>query len=166
MVYKLRPLELRLDVEDRTYKLGDTINLTVDLVPRGEVDVREGRVDLVCEERFVHVAAPSAAGYASWSGAPVQVGSANVQSSKERVEKHVHSSVVFLKETRLRPGTPGTYTPRLRIQPVPPMHLEDAKALVRDANSSWTFKWRLVASVDVARGPDPRKQRTIKVRLD
>ena len=50
MVYKLKSLELGLDFEDRGYKLGDTINVRVNLTPNGDVDVREARVDLVCEE--------------------------------------------------------------------------------------------------------------------
>ncbi len=52
MVFKLKPLELSFDFEDREYDLGDTIDIHVDLSPNGEVDVREARVDLVCEERF------------------------------------------------------------------------------------------------------------------
>jgi hypothetical protein len=52
MVYKLKPLEVGLEFEDRTYRLGDTINVTVDLNPRGDVHVREARVDLVCQERY------------------------------------------------------------------------------------------------------------------
>ncbi len=52
MVYKLKSLELGLDFEDRGYKLGDTINVRVNLTPNGDVDVdvREARIDLVCEE--------------------------------------------------------------------------------------------------------------------
>ena len=50
MVYKLKSLELGLDFEDRGYELGDTINVRVNLTPNGDVDVREARIDLVCEE--------------------------------------------------------------------------------------------------------------------
>ena len=32
------------------YKLGETINLTMELGPKRDMQVREGRVDLVCEE--------------------------------------------------------------------------------------------------------------------
>ena len=41
---------MKLVFEDSTYKLGDTIDLTIDLLPNSDVDVREGRVDLICEE--------------------------------------------------------------------------------------------------------------------
>ena len=51
MVYKFKPLELSLDFEDRDYELGDTVDVQVDLVPNGDVHVREARIDLVCEQR-------------------------------------------------------------------------------------------------------------------
>lgn len=52
MVYKFKPLELSLDFEDRDYELGDTVDVQVDLVPNGDVHVREARIDLVCEQRY------------------------------------------------------------------------------------------------------------------
>ena len=52
MVYKLKPLELSLDFEDRDYELGETVDVQVTLTPNGPVDVREARVDLVCEECY------------------------------------------------------------------------------------------------------------------
>ena len=55
MVSRLRPLDVNLVFEDRPYKLGETINLTMELTPRGDVEVREGRVDLMCEERWQEV---------------------------------------------------------------------------------------------------------------
>ena len=85
--------------------------------------------------------------------------------AKERREKFVHSSVPFVTAAELKTGTPGRYTARLQILPAPPPHAEEAKALVRDASSSWSFHWTLVATVDVARGRDPRTQRKIKVTL-
>ena len=165
MVYRLNPLDLKLEVDSPTYKLGDTISLTVTLEPRGDVDVREARVDLVCVERFVHAAAPASAGFASWSGVPVQVSSSSIHSTRERTESYVHSSEVFLRDTRLPAGVPSTHAIKLRIQPVPPRHTDEAKALIRDATSSWTFKWRLVAAVNVVRGRDPKRQRAITVNL-
>ena len=53
MVYRLRPLQLELDCEVGPYKLGEKIDLTVELTPNADVDAREGRVDLVCEERYL-----------------------------------------------------------------------------------------------------------------
>ena len=47
------------------------------------------------------------------------------------------------------------------VDTTPPPHLEEAKALERDANSSWTFDWTLVASVDVVRGRNSQVERAV-----
>jgi hypothetical protein len=165
MVYKIKPLELSFDFEDRSYDLGDVIDIQVALAPNGEVTVRAARVDLICEERYVQAPGPASAQYASWSGVPPQARSATLNPTKETKETYVHSSGEFLRDARLPAGVPSAHRIRLRIQPAPPKHADEAAALVRDAASSWTFKWRLVASVDIVRGRNPKLQRTVKVRL-
>ena len=49
MVFRLRPLDVILNFENRSYKLGETISCNVELDARVDVDVREGRIDLVCQ---------------------------------------------------------------------------------------------------------------------
>ena len=80
-------------------------------------------------------------------------------------ESYVHSSVVFLEDTRLSAGRTSSYHVRLEFQPVPPRHLDDAVGMERDATSSLTFKWTVVASVNIVRGRDPKRQRMVKVTL-
>ena len=171
MVYKLKPLELSFDFEDRQYELGDTVDIRVDLVPNADVRVREARVDLICEERF----ARAQRGISVGVGGPAAAQGGNVFTSTDYVpasssvgrggESYIHSSVAFLKDTTLPSGRPSSQAIRLQIQAVPPKHLDEAIDLQRDADSSWTFKWRLVASVNIVRGRDPKKQRTIRVKL-
>ena len=83
----------------------------------------------------------------------------------QRTESYIHSSLVFLTDTTLSSGRPGTYDARLQIQPSPPTHLDEARDVLRDASESWSFKWRLVASVNIVRGRDPRRQRRVKLLL-
>ena len=52
MLYQLRPLQLSLEFESRAYKLGETIEVVVEMRPSTNIQVRGGRVDLVCEERY------------------------------------------------------------------------------------------------------------------
>ena len=47
------PLSIRVDLEERPYKLGEVIEFRLELKPRGKVEVREGRIDLVCEENYI-----------------------------------------------------------------------------------------------------------------
>ena len=51
VISRLRPLGVNLDFGDQSYMLGGTIDISVELNPRRDVEVREGRVDLVCEVR-------------------------------------------------------------------------------------------------------------------
>ena len=171
MVYKLKPLELTFDFEDRWYDLGDTIDIQVNLDPNGEVDLREARVDLVCEE--IHTRNQS--GISMGSGGASSIAGGNFSRSNDyvpattsvnqRKESYVHSTVVFLKDKTLRPSDIISHSAKLQIQPQHPSHFEDAKALVRNSEESWTFKWKLIASVNVVRGRDQKKQRQVKVKL-
>ncbi len=91
---------------------------------------------------------------------------ASFQSGTEKTETYVHSRATFLKDERLSPAVPRTHHVRLRIQATQPHRAEDARALVRDAYSSWTFKWRIVTTVNVVRGRDPKRQRQVSVTFD
>ena len=171
MVYKLKPLELSFDFDDRNYALGDTVNVQVAITPNGDVDVREARVDLVCEQRYTR----SGSGIVLGAGGAVSAQGGNAFTStdyvpatssvSERTESYVHSNVVFLKDAALGGDRLSTHSTSLSIQPNPPDRLKEARDLQRDSGSSWSFKWRLVAYVDVVRGRNPRRQRTIKVAL-
>ena len=77
----------------------------------------------------------------------------------------MHSTVSFLEPCRLADGTPSAHTARLQIQLAPPPHFEESIALQADAQSSWTFEWTLIATVDVVRGRNPSVQRAVKVKL-
>ena len=52
MLTRLRALDLKLLLEARQYALGETIDITVELRPHMDVEIREGLIDLVCEERY------------------------------------------------------------------------------------------------------------------
>ena len=52
MLYQVRPLQLSLEFESQAYKLGETIEVVVEMRPSTNIQVRGGRVDLVCEERY------------------------------------------------------------------------------------------------------------------
>ena len=163
MVYRLKPLELGFDFDDRIYELGDRITIRVTLNANGDVDVREARADLVCEEHYSRKESGIVVGAAGVGGiqggkltATTDYVAASSWTSKNS-ESYIHSSVVFLKDTTLNSGGSGTYDAILPIQPVPPTHLDEAHKLQGDASSAWTFKWRLVLSVNVARSLSENK---------
>ncbi len=158
MVTRLRPVDMKLAYEDRPFKLGEKVDLVVELLPNRDVEVREGRVDLVCEERYTEVytvmvtprrSRPviSPAGVILPPRIPKQV-------TKEHRETYIHSSVLFLTDTRLRSGMPNRYTVTLEIESEPPPH-----------TAQGTVKWSLVAALDVAHARDIKARRAVKVEL-
>ena len=156
IVSRLRLVKIGLDFQDRAYRLGETINLTLDLVPGRDVEVREGRVDLVCEVRYtesftvdVPLLGSQGSGYA--------VSTVSKQENRKHKDTYVHSTVAFLSDARLQSGRAQTYSSSLVISPEPPPNTgpqQEAKV-----------KWTLVASADVVQGRDPRAQRAVKVVL-
>ena len=155
--------EVKVELEDREYKLGETIDLTVVLNPRSDLDLREGRVELVCEETFriTHTArqfSTADTGRGPWH-APTNprapAGVATIQTTKERTESYVHSSAVFGKDTRLEAGQTQQYRVRFQVQPDSPYYSKEG-----------TVKWRLVTTIDVVRGRNPKTRRTLKVAVD
>ena len=126
MVIRLRPLDVTLTFEDRSYKLGETISCEVELVAKADIYVREARIDLVCQVHWAEtytVMVPAV--MPSRSGAMVgATGSTYIppkipkQVSKDHKESYIHSSVVFLEDAQLQSAGRNTYQVRLEIQPV------------------------------------------------
>lgn len=163
---RIRPLDVKLLFDDRPFKLGEAIDIVVELSARGDVEVREARVDLVCEEHYwdsYSVMVPdiqtgrsvggfyggmgTAAGYTPTPMIPKQV-------NKEIRETYVHSSVVFLTDTWLRPGVTDQYSIRLELGSEAPPHASTA-----------TIRWRLEMAADVARARDVKTRHKVKVEL-
>ncbi len=164
---RLRPLDVKLLFDDRPYNLGETIDVTVELDSRREVEVREARVDLVCEERYVesytvHVPAGGSAaavgemGGMFGAGGPPHIPRPRVAKEvhKDNKESYIHSSEVFLTNSLLRPGAVDRHNIRLGIEPEPPPHASTA-----------TVRWTLEVVVDVARARDFKARHKVDVAL-
>ena len=158
---RIRPLDAKLLFDDRPYSLGETINATVELNARSEIEVREARLDLVCEEHYTEsftVNVPI--GQRADTGAPSGMGGVYIPASvpklvhKDIKETYVHSSGVFLTDSSLREGAAMPISVRLEIDPEPPPHA-----------SVGTVKWRLEVVVDVARARDIKTRHRIRVEV-
>ena len=166
MVHRLDPLDLGLDFEDRSYRLGETIPLHVEITAKGGVGIRKAHVELLCDQKFAETYTVSRGGRYFVVGAKV---SERDETSRhiggERLESYVHSRTDFLSDVTLESGGQRAVDVRLQIDTTPPSRLDDARALDDDAARSWSFSWRLVVSVDVAGGRDAKLERDIKVRV-
>ena len=52
MLSRMRPVDVEVSFDNRTYHLGDNIDLTIELTPRRDCQVREARVDLIVKETW------------------------------------------------------------------------------------------------------------------
>jgi hypothetical protein len=164
MISKLRPLDLELSFEDRTYRLGDSIDLEIELTPRRDCLVREGRVDLVVEARWTErstrrvekpIYAETGGGMSSACVHRIQIGTKveTKESVRDFREKSWHASVVFLKDVSLRSGRLSRHRLPLDIATDDPPR--------REAKTRW---WLQVV-IDVAGARDIKPRHKIDVSV-
>lgn len=168
---RLWPLECEVSFESHLYRLGETINLTVELTPKRDTSIREGRVDLLCVEEHIDISAETVAqeppeqrpmpldvrenvGYLGNSPS-AEMGKQSHQIVDRSENQYVHSSVVFLENADLTAGVKNTYDVRLVITPEPPHHYD------QDTN----ITWKIATSIDVANARDVTEELPIEVAL-
>ncbi len=154
----LSPLEIDALFESREYRLGDTVEIDVSLKARSAVEVAQGRIELVCRERFheVHtVMVP-----ASRPVVPARFGGPQLPQIRipKRVTEEfknisVHSQAVFLQGLSLAKGATEAVHVRLDISPELPPY----------ADRGGTVRWRLAAVVEQADGTVVSKEKRILV---
>ena len=164
MFARLRPLELTMEFEDRSYNLGDTVDIEVELKARRDVVIRAGRVDLICQEYYKQtttVTYPAHYGRLDPLGKKSSKTMINLDATKgitrTRNETYSHSGALFLTDTPLRAGTTSTYMVRLEIGLEPPEHMLGSALPERE------MPWALVAAFDLAQARDATERRPIKV---
>ncbi len=161
MVTRLRPLEVTIVFEHRRYKLGGMIDIDLELHARRDVVVREGRVDLICQENYkqtfdVPVTKP---GSGAGPGSPPVSVTATKPTTQNRSESYPHDSMTFVSDERLESGTSNKHEVRLEISHDLPQHMSDPTASGGEAS------WLLVATLDVARARDIAERCPIDVVL-
>ena len=121
MVNSPRSTEIRMTFEDRSHKLGETIDLTVEVDPAREVRVRGGTLELILEERLSETKMGRQMGVGGASalqgGAPIRTTDyvPMQQTLSVKSKTSVHSSIEFLGEATLTSEGPNTYRTSLRI---------------------------------------------------
>ena len=165
MLYRFAPLKISLDFKDSTYRLGDTLPARVEIWAKGDIEIREASISLVCDQKFVENYSVSGPGLYSNPGVgspraqiPNQVGS-------ERIESYVHSSETFLEGDSLSSGANRGYDVRLLIDTNLPRRFSDYKALEGDSLRSWSFDWKIVVLFDVVRGRDQKIEKEVRVQI-
>jgi hypothetical protein len=145
-------------IETGSFRLGDTVELTVELKAKRNVEIAEGRVELECEERYIETYTRTHEIHRSpgiiMPGRRQVVAAAPTREVREIVTSFVHSSVVFLKDLELRSGAVSSFKVRLEIQHDMPAHA-----------GSGTLTWTLRTGVRDAFDRDFTETREIEVAL-
>ncbi len=154
MVSRLFPVGIIITFEHRPYKLGETIDLTVELFPRRDIEVREARVDLVRYTRYTEVTTVLVPPLPSRSPRLRETMSTAVHKrvSETYTDSYPQGSAVFLQGGRLTAGRTSTYNFGLEIEPERPTRQSD------------DTRWKLVTTVDVAGARRVTARRTVNVR--
>ena len=150
------PLKIEVSLEERTYELGETMRVTVELSSRKDVDVVEGRVELMCEEKWAETyIKPESMGRAAGMirrGPELPGPSVPVREVKEFKESFAHSAAELPKDTRIRPEYPVRHDVRLEIDVERPPHA-----------SGGTLSWTLVTTIETSEGRTVTNTREVTV---
>lgn len=149
------PLKLRVAFDERAYKLGEDIDFRVELKPRSDVGMREGRIDLVCEEKYIESTFDmmhdlTGGSHGTSIGSSIPLARVPKRITKRHHNRFVHSSVVFLTNANLGAGISSEYPAKLSIRPEAPAHVSDGKV-----------KWTLEITADLAGSPDIIQKKSI-----
>ena len=161
MIFSLtRSLDVDLVFENRSYKLGEIIEVKVELNARRDVMVRKGRVDLVYEVRWVAPDTdrhPIGRMLRSGPGGHV-INSYSMRAPTRTLVEHKHSYVLgsarFLEHAQLETHKNGSYNVRIQIHKDDPPY-----GFIKGAAREWS----LVAVLDVVRALDVKLGKDVKV---
>ncbi len=155
----LRSVSAEITFDERPYGLGESIGVKVRLSAGRAAEIREARLDLVCEERYAQsytVNVPS--------GPPTDYGSPwgqfgvyrpprmPKQVNRDERDSFIHSSAVFLEGARLNAGTVQQLSFLLHVEDKPPPH-----------SSVGSSQWWLEVVLDLAKSRDVRTRRRVDV---
>jgi len=152
------PVEVRVSFDGRTYKLGETIKAGIELSPRRDLDVAEGRIDLVCEETWAetwvkHEPMGRAGGVVS-RGPELRGPPVPKRVVKKFKVSFVHSTAPFMKDATLRRDSAVRQSVELEVDTEAPPHAQGG-----------TLSWTLVAILETAKGRSVKDTRQISVAI-
>ncbi len=172
MVFNLEPLEIMLDFERRGYRLGDTINATVTLIPNSDVEIRGASLSLMGQIRRTEVQTGWAMDMEGRPGDALQIRGQASRVPTQGIPSQTVSSEVFysaqiVPTQPLRKDAVSRHDVALRLAP----NLrklqnlsQEAKRLQRDSNRGLSIEpWWLEARADVVRGRDATVRRQIEI---
>ena len=177
MVFNFEPLDIKLDFERRKYRLGDTINATVTLIPSRDTGIRGSSLSLMGQVRRTKVSTKVGVGRVPYGG-PSSLHRGNplhgtpsyiptAQQTEQEISTEVFYSAPIVAIESLREGDASKHDVALRLDPKLSKLQRlsrEATRLRQDANQGLSIEpWWLEARVDVVMGRDAVARRRIEI---
>ena len=173
MVFNFDPLKITLDFERRKYRLGDTINATVALIPGSDVEIRTASLSLMGQVRRTEVKMGRTMGAGGAStlqgGVPLRTNDyiPMQQHTDQKITTEVFYSAPIVLSASLQRDVASRHNVALKLDPRARKLQElaqEAEGLQRDANSSLSIEpWWLEVQVDVVMGRDAGVRRQVEI---
>ena len=176
-MYPFKSLDIAVGFEDRVYNLGEEIDLRVTLAAKRSTNIRGLVAELVCEERWSHLAfvnersaserSPTSSEFIGYmvdrvtdvkplyddgkSSKPEHGRWAEIDSDDDRQQRYVLGTTNFGQDTVVAAGT-TTLCHKIRLPSEPPPHGEKARV-----------QWTLRVRADVVWGPNAKALWAVRV---
>ena len=153
------PIGIKMDFPNRPYRLDELVDLSIDIVPKTNLHVIKGTVDLVCTEHFVetYTRMVEVLPQKGWitHGNPNPIAVIPKEEIKEFEEVSIHNRVVFLENTTLCAYVKCEYYTKLKIQLEKSPHSEVGR-------TTWTISIR----IDIEDGTQVYQSKQIPVIIE
>lgn len=164
MVSRLNPVRIGISVPRKTYRLGDTVSVKVDMIADTDVTVREARIGLECQIRYTEMRSGISRRDAANRGIAGAIipGTApqTITASVEVELSDTHDGPAFLTNRRLQAGRVNSSSVRLDI----PSKLGRNAAYAQ--SMAWpTFSWLIVVTMDVSLARNVTESASIDVAM-
>ncbi len=166
MVINLDQLEIGLDFERKSYRLGENISGTVTLIPSRDVEIREATISLLGNVRRTKIEDKVGVGRMPGMGAQSSY-VPTAQHMEHQVSTEVFYRASIMSSMSLRKGEASGHDIVLSLDRKPlnlQMLSKEAKRLQKDSNRGLVIDpWWLEARVDVVRGRDATARRQVEI---
>lgn len=158
----LRDPKIRLNFENRPYRLGETLDLVVEVVANRNMRISEGLIDLLHERRYVENTQKMVPDYRAnrillrsnmMGRQPIKVMIPKRVTETFR-DRYLHSSTPFVGDVELSEKSNQTFQTTLEIQPETPPHYGEGET-----------KWVLEVVLVLPNGREVKKGQEVLVSL-
>ena len=164
MISRLNPVRINIEFSEKTYRLGDTVSLRVDITADTDVTVRKARIGMECQTRYTKRRLGLSKKDAVNRGGPdmILLGAAPrmITESVEVEQSDTYDGPAFLTNQRLQAGSHHSSGIQLELPPELGRNGASAQSMTRPI-----FSWRVVVTADVRLARDVTESAPIDIAL-